>query len=110
VSTLPTPCLTCGRPTRNGSRCEVHTKGWPAQTRSPAERGLGADHRRIAKQVLAEESRCWICGRLPTRSDPLVADHVVPRSRGGQNVRSNYHAAHASCNRKRGNAYGGAGS
>jgi 5-methylcytosine-specific restriction endonuclease McrA len=32
----------------------------------------------------------------------LTADHVVARADGGRNVRSNYRAAHASCNSRRG--------
>lgn len=70
---------------------------------SSTQRGMGYDHQQMAKRVLAEEKVCWICGRGATLEDPLTADHIVPRSRGGANVRANYHAAHASCNSRRGN-------
>jgi 5-methylcytosine-specific restriction enzyme A len=67
------------------------------------QRGLGSDHQRIRLQVLAEETVCWICGKPGTANDPLTADHVVPRIAGGRNTRSNYRAAHSSCNSRRGN-------
>jgi hypothetical protein len=52
--------------------------------------------------VLREEKACWICGGHGTEADPLTADHVIARADGGWNVRSNYRAAHASCNSRRG--------
>ena len=69
---------------------------------STTQRGLGAEHQRLAKQVLAEEKTCWICGESARPDDPLEVDHVVPRAEGGATVRSNLRAAHASCNRSRG--------
>jgi 5-methylcytosine-specific restriction endonuclease McrA len=56
----------------------------------------------MREQVLREETACWICGGHGTADDPLTADHVVARADGGRNVRSNYRAAHASCNSSRG--------
>lgn len=100
---LPTPCLSCGALTTNRpARCNLHKR----TKASTAERGLGSDHRRLAKQVLAEATSCHLCGQPGHKddpADPLEADHLVPRSKGGQNVLSNYAAAHASCNRSRGN-------
>jgi 5-methylcytosine-specific restriction endonuclease McrA len=97
------PCLVAGCPnTTEGSRCPEHAKR-KRDVRPPSERGLGWDHAKMAKRVLAEEKICWLCGKPGYVDDPLQADHVIPRSKGGTNVRSNYHAAHASCNRSRGN-------
>lgn len=56
----------------------------------------------MAKRVLSEEKTCWICGETARPDDPLTADHIIPRSLGGTNARSNYHAAHSSCNSRRG--------
>jgi 5-methylcytosine-specific restriction endonuclease McrA len=74
---------------------------------STTQRGLGAEHQRLAKQVLSEEKACWLCGRPALPSDPLEVDHVIPRSAGGKTERGNLHAAHASCNRSRGGRGGG---
>jgi 5-methylcytosine-specific restriction protein A len=66
------------------------------------QRGLGSNHQRIRRQVLAEENLCWICGQPARPDDPLTADHVLSRAAGGRNTRSNYRAAHYSCNSSRG--------
>jgi len=79
-----------------------------ASVEATTERGLGPDHRRIREQVLAAESTCWRCGKPGTADNPLTADHLIPRSRGGQNVRANYRAAHASCNQSAGGREGAA--
>lgn len=66
--------------------------------------------RKLAQQVLREETVCWMCGQpidfnAPpwTRYAPSV-DHIVPRSLGG-NVwdRRNLRAAHFGHNSARGN-------
>jgi 5-methylcytosine-specific restriction endonuclease McrA len=71
---------------------------------STTQRGLGHTHQQLREQVLAEEKLCWLCGKPATAGDPLVADHVIPRSRGGATTRANLRAAHASCNARRGQA------
>ena len=63
-----------------------------SQGRSAAERGYGAEHRAIRKQVLIEEPLCRLCiaeGITPPRPT-AVADHIVNQAEGGQTVRSNY--------------------
>lgn len=51
---------------------------------------------------------CWLCGDQTSlvwsQSDPLapVLDHVLPRSRGGDDSIENLATAHASCNAERG--------
>jgi 5-methylcytosine-specific restriction endonuclease McrA len=52
--------------------------------------------------MLREEPYCWLCGKRGSAEDPLVADHVIPRSKGGTTTRSNLRAAHSSCNARRG--------
>lgn len=61
------------------------------------ERGLGADHRAIAKVVLANATVCALCGLPPTRDDPLTAGHIQAREQQGKNVLENYQAEHRSC-------------
>jgi len=73
------------------ARCGLH-----------ARPGRGQAHRLARAQTLAEEQVCWLCGQPARPTDPLTADHVVPRANGGPDARWNYRAAHLSCNRRRG--------
>lgn len=60
----------------------------------------GAYRRRIVAHVLATQGAvCWICGDTAT-----TADHVVPRSKGGDDAAGNLRPACQSCNGRRGNA------
>jgi 5-methylcytosine-specific restriction protein A len=102
-------CAGCFRtypPPRRRDRCPECEKAYYRERRkrrgSTTQRGLGHAHQHLRKQVLAEEKLCWLCGGPATGDDPLVADHVIPRSRGGATTRSNLRAAHASCNARRG--------
>jgi len=65
-----------------------------ARRGSTTQRGLGADHQKLAKQVLREETSCWLCNRPARPDDPLEVDHVKPRSEGGTTTRANLRAAH----------------
>jgi 5-methylcytosine-specific restriction endonuclease McrA len=100
--TLAYLCPGCGYPHDRRGHCAVCRRKRERVRGSSDQRGLGAEHRRIRQQVLAEEKSCWICGGHGTADDPLTADHVVARADGGRNVRANYRAAHASCNSRRG--------
>ncbi len=104
-------CVDCFQPYEpwsrsNRGRCRDCLREYERENRrrrgSTTQRGLGAEHQRLAKQVLSEEKACWLCGRPAHPDDPLEVDHVVPRAAGGATVRSNLRAAHASCNRGRG--------
>jgi 5-methylcytosine-specific restriction protein A len=95
-------CLGCRRFTRTGSYCPACQAQRDAARGTTTQRGLGHDHQLLRRQVLSEEFVCWICGKPAQRGDPLTADHLVSRARGGDNMRSNYRAAHLSCNSRRG--------
>lgn len=96
---LPRPCLDCQRLHPGpGPRCPTHRSQRPSTT----QRGLGYNHRRLARQVLAEEKHCHLCGQPARPGDPLTADHIIPRAHGGPTTRDNLRAAHASCNARRG--------
>jgi 5-methylcytosine-specific restriction endonuclease McrA len=45
---------------------------------------------------------CHICGLPGTPNDPLVADHIIPRSLGGTSDIANLLPAHRSCNATKG--------
>lgn len=48
----------------------------------------GRRHRTARAQTLLEERHCWICRQPGTTNDPLTADHIVPRSHGGPDTRT----------------------
>ena len=78
---------------------------YPAGTKCPECQAVprrGWAHERASRQVRLEEWVCWICGEPAKPGDPLTADHIVPRAKGGEDVRENMHAAHRSCNSRRG--------
>lgn len=100
--------MTLGRlcPRGHGFHTGRTCSGCNRERGSSTARGLGAEHRRIRRQVLAEETTCWLCGKPGTEADPLQADHIVARADHGSTDRSNYHAAHSSCNARRGQTPG----
>ncbi|CAD7336076.1 HNH endonuclease [Sphingomonadales bacterium 56] len=60
--------------------------------KSRQQRGYGAEHDAIRKQVLIEEPYCRQCvadGVVPPRPT-AVADHIANQAEGGKTVRSNY--------------------
>lgn len=61
---------------------------WPTTSRHA--RGYGKDHERIRKDLLRDEPLCRKCTKHGRISAATIADHIVPRSQGGQNVQSNY--------------------
>jgi 5-methylcytosine-specific restriction protein A len=68
---------------------------------SAAQRGYGADWRRISAKVIARATVCHWCGLPFTREDPATADHIVPKAKGGTNDEQNLVGAHRSCNSRR---------
>jgi 5-methylcytosine-specific restriction endonuclease McrA len=52
--------------------------------------------------VIAAASDCAICRQPLTLADPAEADHIVPRSQGGQHSFENLRAVHRGCNLARG--------
>jgi len=54
-------------------------------------------------QVLSESGqRCALCG-IKASERPLDVDHIIPRSRGGTNKKSNLQSLCTKCNRSKGN-------
>lgn len=102
-------CLDCGElftPTpEESSRCgdcgETRRLQRNARPKdNTTMRGLGQAHRVRARAVVAAAQVCAMCGRPPTKADPLTADHTIPRSQGGAD--SPLRAVHRSCNSRAG--------
>jgi len=67
-------CPTCGE--------RIARVGQHDHRPSSHQRGLGAEHRRIRAEVLAEETACWICGGQGTTADPSrpTTSYPVPQA------------------------------
>lgn len=65
-------------------------------------KGSTRRYRKARAQVLAYATHCHICGQPARPGDPLVTDHLIPRSAGGPDVAANLAPAHRSCNGRRG--------
>lgn len=52
-----------------------------------------------------QDGRCFYCGK-PLARGQITADHIIPRSRGGEDVRGNIAAACADCNSRKGRRTG----
>lgn len=62
-------------------------------------RGYDSEHKRLAKLAIAAHPYCVDCNA----TEDLTGDHIVPSSRGGLNVLSNYAVRCRSCNTARRN-------
>jgi 5-methylcytosine-specific restriction protein A len=69
---------------------------------SAAQRGYGAEWRRISARLIAAATHCAICGGEFTSADPATVDHITPKARGGTNDEQNLRVTHRSCNSRRG--------
>lgn len=80
--------------------CSVHRverKPWSTTTRSRRERGYGADHERMRRELIDGIALCDYCGR----NVATILDHRLNRARGGTNDRSNYARACTHCSKKK---------
>jgi 5-methylcytosine-specific restriction protein A len=76
------------------------TKAWNHGDReSPHKRRLGREHRKARADLLAGEPLCRLCKqKSPPRVTPAtIADHVIPRAKGGSGDISNLQPVCAAC-------------
>ena len=91
-----------GGVTDRGSRCpgctREHQRRRDLERGSAAQRGYGADWRKVRATILARDSHsCFWCGGPATS-----VDHVVPKARGGSDDPDNLVASCGRCNSARG--------
>lgn len=89
VSTLPRPCVDCGEPTRDGTRCGTCTdEHHPpdhrdySQRQTTAARGYGAAWQKLSRRARALQPWCEDCGNshpadLTTDHSPEAWDRVA---------------------------------
>lgn len=104
--TLVRLCPACGRtlpavPHTKG-KCGDCRREYDRKRGKTRARGYDAEHKRLAKLAIAQHPYCLDCS---TTTD-LCADHIIPSSRGGLNVLSNYAVRCRSCNTARRNRDG----
>jgi 5-methylcytosine-specific restriction enzyme A len=68
-----------------------------ARKGTTSQRGYDTTHQKLREIAIARHPYCTDCG---TTAD-LCADHIVPTSRGGLNVLSNYEVRCRACNNSR---------
>lgn len=49
--------------------------------------------------------KCGICGKEIQKAEDVSFDHIVPKSKGGNNRLNNLQLAHKNCNLMKGNKY-----
>lgn len=94
-----TPCLEPGCPelVSTPGRCAAHGGG---------RRVYNSRAYQAARRIVIGRAKvCVICGKPPTRNDPLTADHVVLVAKGGASTVENLRAVHDSCNKRKGSAH-----
>lgn len=100
------PCLACGRPTRNGSRCppcaQAREQKRDQQRGTRTQRGYGNEWHRRAKQAIAASPICVDCGHTGSPDNPLTGDHPVPLARGGEQLPAVIVVRCRVCNSRRG--------
>ena len=89
MSRLPRPCLGCGALVPSGSRCPRCQSAWEARRGTTTQRGYGTAWQKMSARVVAEERACRVCGTTGTPDNPLTADHIVPKTAGGGDGRTN---------------------
>lgn len=65
----------------------------------------GDDWKAVSKRFKADAPKfCKRCGHGGSKDNPLCTDHIIPLSKGGRNIESNFRVLCTNCNlaRKRG--------
>lgn len=96
------PCLSCGRVTTAGSRCpacaQLYTQQRDHRRGTRTQRGYDNAWLRLSRLVLERDGYvCAYCGGVAD-----TADHITPKSRGGDDGLDNLVAACRPCNSSKG--------
>jgi 5-methylcytosine-specific restriction protein A len=61
----------------------MHKRPWDHGGESARQRGYGAQHQKLRKQLLAREPLCRPCQAKGQVTAATIADHIVPIAKGG---------------------------
>lgn len=76
----------------------------PKTARQKRSRWGGAITAWFRREIIKRDGpNCWLCGKAFEYEKPTL-DHVIPRSKGGNDQLDNLKIAHMKCNTSRGNA------
>lgn len=106
---LPHPCGHPGCPAliTDGRYCQKHAgveaKRYDEQRGTSAERGYGAQWRKLRDMFLREHPLCECeeCRRLGRVRAATDVDHIIPRSQGGTDDRANLQALAHECHSRK---------
>ena len=94
--TFVVPCLICGVPVRNSSRCSAHKR--PDRRPSTKRRGSRSLSTRMRRQALYRDGwTCRTCGLMDRSGKLLEADHIVRLADGGAHDLENLQILCRSC-------------
>lgn len=73
---------------------------WPTTSRQ--ERGYGAAHDRMRALLIRTVITCEECERNGRTAVGTIADHIIPKAKGGTDARSNYQLLCQDCSDAKG--------
>ncbi len=97
------PCATprCSGLT-DGQYCDRCRRKAEARRGSAAQRGYGAEHRAWREEILSLDPYCWDSFKRHTQPVvSTVADHIIPRSDGGESTDENGMGLCVSCHNRK---------
>jgi len=107
---LPRHCLGCHVLIPSGSRCGSCAPVAERRRGNTTQRGYGAAWQRISARVVKTYGACVRCGTTGSKDNPLTADHIVPKSKGGTDDEWNLECLCRKCNSAKHNKTLGAAS
>jgi 5-methylcytosine-specific restriction protein A len=98
----PRPCTTPGCPNLSASgKCDDHARKHERERGTAAERGYGATWQRLRQMVLSRDPLCTTCAAEERTTPSTDADHIIPKSRGGQDTLENLQGLCHSCHSRK---------
>lgn len=84
------------------TRCPEHQRQRERQRGSATQRGYGVKHREARRKTLRRTPFCVRCYTTGTKENPLTADHIVAKVKGGATAEANYQTLCRDCNSAKG--------
>lgn len=81
--------------------CDKHRHAKEKRRGTSHSRGYGRRHQRMRTMVLSEEPFCLRCRAQGIARSSVVMDHIVPKSQGGTDERSNLQGLCVQCHNRK---------